>query len=55
MDNDDFRECEDCGKSVESGFLDDDGVCDVCWELWTERNPGDVDESQEWHDFDPDC
>ena len=50
-----FRECDECGTVVESGFIDDDGYCDVCWELWTERNCGDVDESQEWHDFDPDC
>jgi hypothetical protein len=50
-----FRECDECGTVVESGFIDDDGYCDVCWELWTERNAGDVDESQEWHDFDPDC
>jgi hypothetical protein len=53
--DDDFVECEECGKLVESGFIHDDGACDECWELWVERNAGDVDEAQEWHDFDPDC
>ena len=38
MDDDDFRECEQCGKSVESGFIDDDGDCGECSELWVERN-----------------
>lgn len=28
--NDDFRVCEECGEIVESGFIDDEGMCDEC-------------------------
>jgi hypothetical protein len=49
----DFRKCDECGTVVESGFIDDDGVCDECNEAWSARH--EVTEQQEWHDFDPDC
>jgi hypothetical protein len=44
--------CTECGQKCESGFVDDDGVCDECapWE-----DDGQPSEAQEWHDFDPEC
>jgi hypothetical protein len=29
-ENDGFQSCEECGVRVESGFIDDDGMCDEC-------------------------
>jgi hypothetical protein len=53
VNDDDLRQCTICDESVESGFIDDDGVCDECNEAWSARH--EVTEQQEWHDFDPDC
>lgn len=47
-----MRKCVECNQLVESGFLNDDGVCDECipWE-----HDGQPSELTEWHDFDPEC
>lgn len=50
--SDDIAVCQECGNEVESGFIDDDGLCDECnpWE-----DDGQPTEAEEWHSFDPDC
>jgi len=51
---DEFVECTECGELVEPGFVDDNGMCDECWDAYNAQGY-EPDEAQEWHDFDPDC
>jgi len=46
-------QCIVCQQWMESGFLDDDEVCDECNERL--KYDGQPDEAQEWHDFNPYC
>jgi len=51
---DEFVECTECGELVEPGFVDDNGMCDECWDAYNLQGY-EPDKAQEWHDFDPDC
>ena len=48
----DFWECVECGIECEEG----ETYCDDCaWLDALRDDEPDVDEAQEWYDFDPDC
>ena len=49
---DNLEHCIICLKQMESGFLDDDGVCIDCEKL---EHDGQSDDTEKWHDFDPYC
>ena len=49
---DNLEHCIICLKQMESGFLDDDGVCIDCEEM---EHDDQSDDTEKWHDFDPYC
>jgi uncharacterized protein YuzB (UPF0349 family) len=55
------RGCADCGETlddvnVEAWETTGRFLCELCAEAaFAEMNGDDVSETQEWHDYDPDC